>query len=99
MNPSDPPSIIVLPERLDGAAAEAIYNELCAMSGAPVKIDASEVSIVGAHGAQLLLAAKKYWAEEGFEFSIEAGSAHFVEGLSNCGLESLIVDGGDTECP
>jgi chemotaxis protein CheX len=61
---------VVLPARLDSAAAIQLASELRGREGADVALDASGVEVVGAKAMQTLVVAAASWRAAGHRFSL-----------------------------
>lgn len=83
------PPALVLPERLDTAAATALAAELVSHRGTDLAIDASRVSFVGALCAQVLLAGRAAWAADGRAWTLVAPATAFIDGVRALGLPAL----------
>jgi len=68
-----------LPARLDSAAAGKLAGRLLALRGRPVTLTAGDVSVAGALGVQVLVAARRQWAQDGPLFRLAAPSAALLE--------------------
>lgn len=73
---------VTLPASLDTAAAEPLKAALLGARGAPLTLDASEVERLGGLCLQLLLSARRTWAEDGRVFAIAGASTRFTEQLA-----------------
>lgn len=70
---------LALPETLDLKAAGPLKSAFMARRGEPVEVDAGQVRRLGGLCLQILLAARKAWADDGKSFSITGPSEAFVE--------------------
>lgn len=70
---------LALPETLDLKAAGPLKSAFMARRGEPVEVDAGQVRRLGGLCLQILLAARKAWADDGKPFSITGPSEAFVE--------------------
>jgi anti-anti-sigma regulatory factor len=61
---------IVLPARLDTAAAHLLAGELRARAGAEVVLDAAHVDLLGAKAMETLLVAALAWQAAGTAFAV-----------------------------
>jgi len=61
---------VVLPARLDSAAAIQLASELGAHEGADVLLDASGVELMGAKAMQTLVVAAASWRAAGLGFAL-----------------------------
>ena len=87
---------LLLGSVLDLKAAAPLKASLLEHRGEDVRIDASAVQRLGALCLQLLLAAKRTWAEEGHAFDIQPRSDAFDDGVRLFGAASRL---GDTAIP
>jgi chemotaxis protein CheX len=76
---------ISLPPVLDLQAADPLRAELLSLRGRPLQVDASQVNRLGGLCLQVLMSAKKLWAEDGQSFTLEDPSEVFSEQLSAFG--------------
>jgi chemotaxis protein CheX len=81
------PRLIELPENLDMPAAAQLVEALLKRTGAPLALDASKVSRLGASCLQVLLAAARTWKVQGHALTLSNASARFLEDLNLLGLE------------
>jgi chemotaxis protein CheX len=70
---------IVLAPVLDMNAAEPLKAELLAQRGQSITLDASNVERLGGLCLQVLLSARKTWAADGADLTIEPRSEGFSE--------------------
>jgi len=68
-------AVLTLPKRLDYASSLRMLSDLRNMLSAPVEVDASQVTHLGAHSAQILLSAQKQWDIDKAAFLIKASPA------------------------
>lgn len=61
---------VLLPARLDSAAAVQLAHDLRYREGAPVTLDASQVELLGARALQTLIVAAGAWRAAGASFSV-----------------------------
>ena len=78
-----------LPAVLDAAAAPALVQELVALRGGAVALEAGEVTRLGGLCLQALISAKATWAADGQPFEIKNATAELTETLALCGAENL----------
>ena len=71
---------------LDIRAVRPLYNELKEMRGADIRVDASEVSLVGAQCLQVLVSAVASWKADGCEIDFVEPSAAFIDGVDRLGV-------------
>jgi chemotaxis protein CheX len=82
---------VVLPARLDSAAAFQLADALRAHEGADVVLDASGVELMGAKAMQTLLVAAAAWRAAGHRFAVadlsdKARGQLAVQGLADLSL-------------
>ena len=77
---------ISLPEGLDTGGAAALADELRAVRGRPLTLDASRVGRVGALGLQVLLSARLTWARDGAPLSLEHPSETLIAAFARAGV-------------
>ena len=82
---------IALPETLDLKAAAPLKAALLERRGAAITVEADQVRRLGGLCLQVLLAARKAWAEDGKPFSITAPSEAFVETIRLFGAEGALL--------
>jgi len=78
-----------LPAVLDAAAAPALVQELVALRGGALVLEAGGVTRMGGLCLQALLSAKASWAADGQPLEIRNLSTELTETLALCGAESL----------
>ena len=78
-----------LPAALDTAAAPSLVQELTALRGGALALNAGDVTRVGGLCLQALLSAKATWAADGQPFEIKNLSPAMRENLALCGAELL----------
>ena len=74
---------------LDLQAAEPLRAELMALRGRPLIIDASQVSRLGGLCLQVLMSARKMWAQDGVSLMVDQPSSAFSEQLTGFGAPEL----------
>jgi chemotaxis protein CheX len=74
---------------LDLNAAEPLRRALSELRGQAVNVDASQVSRLGGLCLQVLISARKTWAEDGRSFRLDGGSPEFTEQVSVFGNPEL----------
>jgi chemotaxis protein CheX len=79
------PAVVRLAEVLDLNAAAPLAEELMALRGRPLTLDAGEVQRLGAQCLQVLLSARGAWAQDGAAFAIASPSAEFADTLALLG--------------
>ena len=82
-------AVLRLEPTLDLNAAEPLRRALNDLRGQAVKVDASQVIRLGGLCLQLLISARKTWAEEGRTFRLQDRSPEFTEQLSVFGNPEL----------
>ena len=83
-------TVLSLNESLDVTQASPLVGALLALRGKDIIIDASQVRHLGAQCGQVLLSAKRCWADAGRALRLSAPSAEFLESLRLLGLSSLL---------
>jgi len=83
------PATVVLPSVIDLKAVNPLHQEVLALRGRPLNIDASEVTRLGALGLQVLLSAKATWMLDGAPFNIVQPSDDFSGALQLFGATDL----------
>lgn len=78
--------LLKLEPRLDATAAERVLDQVVALHGQPVTIDAGDVIRVSTLGIQVLLAAAKEWASSGIPFNVTPHSDEFATALRILGI-------------
>ena len=89
MSESQAPAVVSLPPVLDLQAAEPLRAELMALRGRPLTLDASQVTRLGGLCLQVLMAARKIWAEDGHSLTVDQPSSGFSEQLTAFGEPEL----------
>ena len=77
---------LTLAARLDLGSVAALAAEFSELTGADLTVDAGQVDHLGALSAQLLVAAQRQWAAEGYQLTFSPRSAAFDDGLAVLGL-------------
>lgn len=85
------PARLRLEPRLDLGAASALVEGLLAARGRDLALDAAEVRFLGGPGLQVLLAARRSWADGGRALSVEDPSEAFLEGLARLGATIDVI--------
>lgn len=83
------PAVVSLPAVLDLQAAEPLRAELMALRGRPLTLDASQVTRLGGLCLQVLMSARKMWAEDGLSLTVDQPSSGFSEQLTAFGEPEL----------
>ena len=86
---------VVLPARLDSAAAAELAQALGAYEGADVALDAAGVDLMGAKALQTLLVAAAAWRAAGHGFAVTGLSEKVRGQLAMLGLADLSRIEGD----
>ncbi len=89
MTPLAEPATVVLPSVIDLKAVTPLHQEVLALRGRALTIDASEVTRLGALGLQVLLSADATWKLDGNPFSIVKASDEFSGALQLFGASAL----------
>ena len=79
---------VELPAVLDLRAAAPLADQLLALRGEPLTIDASKVDRIGGQCLQVLMSAAATWAADGASLQIAAPSEAFESGLELLGLST-----------
>ena len=82
---------LALPETLDLKAAGPLKSAFLAHRGEPLEIEAGQVRRLGGLCLQILLAARKAWADDGKAFSITGPSEAFVETTRLFGADGALL--------
>ena len=90
------PGRIVLPEVMDLRAARPLADQLKALSGADVEIDASQVRRLGGQCLQVLLSAQATWEAKSGSLRFVDPSPEFLEAVTLMGADSLNDAGSET---
>ena len=80
--------ILKLPPVLDLNAANRLHQQVLALKGKEIEVDASEVSRIGAQCAQILLAAAQSWRADHLAFSVVKASDAFAKTLQLLGISN-----------
>jgi anti-anti-sigma regulatory factor len=80
---------LVLPARVDRAAAAALTEELRAHAAADVAVDAGAVTQLGALGLQTLVVAARAWRDAGHDFAVHDIGPEVAGQLADLGLADL----------
>jgi anti-anti-sigma regulatory factor len=86
---------VVLPARLDSAAAAELAQALRAHEGAEVALDAAGVDLMGAKAMQTILVAAAAWRAAGLGFAVTGLSEKVRGQLGLLGLADLSLIEGD----
>ncbi len=80
-----------LPETLDLKAAGPLKAALLQCRGAAIEVEAGQVRRLGGLCLQILLAARKAWADDGKSFSISGPSEAFLETIRLFGADGALM--------
>ena len=83
------PALVRLPPALDARVAEALTQDILALRGQPVRLDASDVERVGGLGLQVLLSARLTWRSDGLGFALINPSEAFQADCALLGAPAL----------
>ncbi|MBI1622233.1 STAS domain-containing protein [Aquamicrobium zhengzhouense] len=78
---------VTLPTELDIKAASPLANQLLALRGRDVLLNASQIERVGAQCLQVLLSAASTWRTDGSSLAISEPSPAFTDAIEIAGLE------------
>lgn len=78
---------VTLPTELDIKAASPLANQLLALRGRDVLLNASQIERVGAQCLQVLLSAASTWRSDGSSLTISEPSPAFTDAIEIAGLE------------
>ena len=84
-----PTAPIVLAESLDLTAAAPLAGALLAARGAPVSLNASGVTRLGAQCLQVLLASRQTWSIDGQPWEVVDPSPEFADAAALMGCPDL----------
>ncbi|MBU4434404.1 MAG: STAS domain-containing protein [bacterium] len=84
-------ALLSLPENLDLKAAGPLKAAFMERRGAPVEVEAGQVRRLGGLCLQVLLAARKAWADDGKPFSITGPSEAFLETTRLFGADGALL--------
>ena len=85
---AEPATVSLMPV-LDLQAVEPLRAELMSLRGRPLEIDASQVNRLGGLCLQVLMSARKIWAEDGVTLTVNQPSQAFSEQLTAFGEPEL----------
>lgn len=77
--------MVTLDQVLDLKAARPLAEQLTALRGRDLMVDAGSVERIGAQCLQVLLSACATWTDDGSRFAVTGPSAAFVETLALLG--------------
>ena len=81
--------VMRLPEIIDVEAATQLAGDLLARGGRPLTLDAANVQRLGGLGLQVLLSARKTWAEDGVALIVIDPSTVFADALELFGATAF----------
>lgn len=89
---SSPPAdreghVLPLAALLDSDAAEDLGTAILDRRGAALTLDAGRVELLGGRCAEILLAARRLWAEAGHDFALATPSERFAADARLLGME------------
>lgn len=87
------PGVMELPDVLDIRAAATLAEELLALRGKALEIDASRVQRLGGQCLQVLLSASMTWKADGNSFALTKASDGFLDGLGRLGVSIIEFNG------
>jgi chemotaxis protein CheX len=95
------PTRVDLPARLDLSTAAALAETLKAHRGGDIVLDAGGVTHLGTPGLQVLLAARRSWADAGHSLALEGLVEGVAAQLAMLGLapSDIATDPGDGTIP
>ena len=86
---------VVLPAVLDIQQAGPLRDQLLALRGHPVTVDASAVDRLGALCLQVLISAQQTWARDGITLAIDQASQSFADQWNAFGAPDMAPAAGD----
>ena len=86
-----------LPGHLDSASAPPLASDLLDLRGAPLCIDASEVSFAGTLSLQVLIAARKQWDEDDQGFEVTCPSPALCRAAKGLGVPMQAFGANDAD--
>ena len=86
---------VVLPAVLDIQQAGPLRDQLLALRGHPVTVDASAVDRLGALCLQVLISAQQTWARDGITLAIDQASQAFADQWNAFGAPDTAPATGD----
>ncbi len=84
-----------LPPTANHDACASLHDFLTSSRGKPVRLDGANVRRTSARMALLMLSARRAWAKDGHDFTIEAPSDGMLAGLGVLGLTAPVLDEED----
>ncbi|MBO6814750.1 MAG: STAS domain-containing protein [Rhizobiaceae bacterium] len=88
-------SSLKLQETVTGDYAETLASEILANRSKPLEIDASEVRRIDTPCLEVLIAARKQWADEDCQLAYGSMSDQFNSALEILGLQKTMIETGD----
>lgn len=85
-------AVLALSPVLDLRAAAGLKTDLLAFRGRPVRLDASAVERLGGLCLQVLLAARKTWAEDGQALTLTGEAEAFQDQWAAFGAPAFEID-------
>lgn len=86
MQSNDVSDIFTLPVSLDLAAAKSLKQEFLSRRGRKIHLDGANVARIGVPCLQVLLAARKIWADDQIEWVSGKFSVELVSALNELGI-------------
>lgn len=83
-----PATVVELPAVLDLRAAKPLADQLLALRGNSVKLDASKVDKLGGQCVQVFLSATRTWEADCSDIEVVSPSPAFLAGLRTLGLST-----------
>lgn len=86
---------LVLPDSCDSSSAAAIKDLLVARRGAPLVVDAGQMSRVGVQTLQVLIAAAHTWRADGQSYAVTNPSSALLDTIALVGLsgDQFLLEG------
>lgn len=78
---------MVLPRKLDSRSAPILMQSLLSARGQPIKLDLSQVELLGLQCAMVLVSAAKTWSNDSQGLTPTNPSEHFEHDLQLLGLQ------------
>jgi chemotaxis protein CheX len=88
-NQTAEPRLVDLADVLDLTAAKSLADELTALRGHPVRLNAAGVERLGALCLQVLLSARLTWGADGASFRVLNASPAFSEQVARAGVAAF----------
>lgn len=77
---------LLLPARFDSAAAQTVTENLMVRRGRPLTVGAGQVAFAGALGLQVLIAARRQWAQSDIAFEVSEPSDALLDACRALGV-------------